>query len=58
MKEVSHAVLTLKDPAGWTKAGRKRVAQWLRDQAKFLEEYGHEYGERFRARYLSREKKT
>ena len=50
--EKSAAVLTIKDAGEMTKRGRKNVADWLRRQAKFLEEDGHVYAPRFRARYL------
>lgn len=50
----SAAVLTVKDSDKMTKAGRKRIAKWLRKQADDLEMTGHNYASRFRARYLCR----
>lgn len=55
MAEKSAAVITIKDAPAMTKKGRKEVADWMRDQAKFLEEDGARFSNRFRARYLYRE---
>lgn len=48
----SAAIVTIKKPNEMTRAGRKRVASWLRKQAADFERYGSEYASRFTARYL------
>jgi hypothetical protein len=35
----------------WTPEGRKRIADWLRNNANDLEEHGADYAKTFRARY-------
>lgn len=51
MKESSAAVVTIFDASAFSKKGRKSVANWLRSQAKQLEQLGDQYAERFTARY-------
>ena len=46
------AVLTINDAAKWTARGRKRVACWLIQQAKFLVNHGKDFSGTFRARYI------
>jgi hypothetical protein len=53
-KEKSAAIVTIKDAPNMTPAGRKRIAQWLRRQASFLERHAKELSPRFVARYLYR----
>lgn len=52
--EKSAAVLTIKDAQRMTPKGRKDVAEWLREQARFLVEFGTEYAPRYRSRYMDR----
>ena len=42
-----------KGPGGWTNAGRKRIAKWLRSRADYLEKHGDLLTEKgsFTARY-------
>ncbi len=54
MKQKSAAIITILDGDRMTPKGRRRIAVWLRQQAKFLEQYGKEFSGRFRARYLYR----
>lgn len=54
MAEKSAAILTIKDAPNMTRKGRKSVANWLRDHAKWLEEDGDKYSNRFIGRYLYR----
>ena len=51
-KTKSAAVVTIFDAPEMTLEGRKNVAKWLRQQARFLEKYGPELAARFTARYL------
>jgi len=51
----SAATLTIKEADRMTEDGRKEVADWLRAQADSLEEGGHDYAARFRARYMFRD---
>ena len=50
--EKSAAILTIKNPSSMTKAGRKRIAEWLMRQASDLIKEGDNYSDRFVARYL------
>lgn len=50
----SAAVITIHRASRMTPSGRKRIANWLRQQAKFLTVYGKEFSGRFTARYLYR----
>ena len=54
MKEKSAAIVTIFKAPDMTKRGRKRIADWLRRQAGFLESNGDELSSRFTARYLYR----
>ena len=57
MTEKSAAVLTIKDASDMTKKGRRAIANWLRDRANDLEEYGDQLSKTFRARYIYKETK-
>lgn len=46
------AVLTIYHPELMSPEGTKRIAQWLRRQAKELQLYSSLYSRRFTARYL------
>ena len=48
----SAAVLTVKDADKMTKSGRRQIAKWLLQQAKYLVQFGDQYGPTLRARYL------
>jgi len=50
--EKSAAIVTIKDAPNMTKKGRKAIAEWLRQQASFLEQDGQRFSKRFTARYL------
>lgn len=50
----SAAVLTVFGAGRMTAKGRRDIAGWLREHAKFLLKHGAEYSERFRGRYLYR----
>lgn len=52
--EKSAAVLTIKDAGKMTPGGAKRVANWLRKQAGYLERSAERkaLSDRYRARYL------
>jgi hypothetical protein len=52
--EKSAAVITIKDAPEMTKAGRRKIAAWMRQQADFLEFEGKAFSKRFTARYLYR----
>lgn len=54
MKEKSAAIVTIKDAGQMTRAGRKAIAEWLRNTARDLVKYGDQYDKGFRARYLYR----
>lgn len=54
MKVSSAAVVTIFDAAKFSKKGRKSVANWLRSQARQLEQFADEYAGRYTARYLYR----
>jgi hypothetical protein len=45
------AILTIQGPLNSPKA-RLQVAEWLMDQADFVEDEGHHFAKRFRARFL------
>lgn len=51
-KEESAAILTIKDASKMSDKGRKAIAEWLRQNAKYLIKYGKEYNGSFRARYI------
>lgn len=51
-KEVSAAILTIKDADKMNDAGRKAIAEWLRQSAKNLIKHGKNYSGGFRARYI------
>ncbi len=53
-KEQSVAVITVKHPDTMTPRERRAIADWMRRQAEFLEQHGHECSARFTARYWSR----
>jgi len=48
------ASLTIHRADKMTTVGRKAIANWLREHAKALEKYGHEYSPRFRGSYRYR----
>jgi len=48
------ATFTIHRPAAMTPKGRHEIAQWLRDQAAFLETDGPKMANRFTARYFAR----
>ena len=52
-KEYAAAVVTIRHGEKMNKAGRKRIATWLREQADFLVEHGPELAPGFRARYIT-----
>lgn len=52
--EKSAAVVTIKKAHAMTPNGRRAIALWLRQQARFLETNGKEFASTFRARYLYR----
>jgi hypothetical protein len=45
------AVLTIRDADKLSKRGRKDIAAWLRNHARWLEKYGDQYGKELRAGY-------
>lgn len=51
-KELSAAIVTIKDAPKMTKRGRKQVSAWLRRQARFLESHGDRMTNRFVAKYI------
>lgn len=51
VKPVSAAILTVHRAPDMTKAGRKRIAKWLRSCADHLETYGDLYDKKFVARW-------
>lgn len=51
-KDKVAASLFVYDAAKMTAKGRRDIAQWLRDHAKYLLKHGHEYAKTFRGRYL------
>lgn len=51
IKEKSAAVLTLNNVPIWTQADKKKIADWLRRQAKDLMKYGNQYNKKMIARY-------
>jgi hypothetical protein len=51
-KEHSAAIVTIHDAARMSPTGRKAIAQWLRNHARWLERHGREYAPRFRGRYI------
>lgn len=50
-RDVPIGSLTLRRIATLTHAQRDRIAQWLRDQAAFVEQDGENFAARFIARY-------
>lgn len=50
------ATLTVHRASDMTPLGRKQVAQWLREQARFLVRSGADYSRRYTARYYYRER--
>lgn len=48
----SAAIVTIYDAARMTKAGRKRIAKWLRSRADLLENHGDLMASRFVSRWL------
>ena len=50
-ERMTAAVVTIYKAGDMTTEGRKRIVQWLRDQAKGLEAEGKDYAPRFTARY-------
>lgn len=50
--EKSAAIITIKGASDMTNEGRRAVADWLRQNARFLEDEGHNFDKGFRARYL------
>lgn len=51
--EATAAVVTIYEAPAMTKRGRKAVADWLRQQADYLEQFGAHYAEkRYTARYV------
>ena len=54
-KDKSAAVVTIHRAPDMTNGGRKRIADWLRRQARLLEKHGRELSEtKFTARYMYR----
>lgn len=51
-KTKSAAVLTIHRASQFTPAGRRRIVDWLRRQAKFLSAHSDQYATRYTARYL------
>lgn len=49
----TRTMLTLKQPNTYSAQGRKAIAAWLRQHAKFLGQYGKEFSKRFIGRYLT-----
>ena len=52
----SAAIVTIKDAAKMTPAGRRRIAKWLRSRALLLEKHGDLLSSRFVSRWLYEEK--
>lgn len=52
MSEKAAAIVTILDAPLMTKAGRKRIAKWLRSRADYLEKHGDLLGKRFVSRWL------
>ncbi len=50
--EETAAILTIKDADKMNDAGRKAIAEWLRQSAKNLVKHGKDYSGGFRARYI------
>jgi len=48
------AVITVRDANTMTPRGRKAIAAWMRQQARFLEQHGNEFSRRFTAHYMYR----
>lgn len=49
----SAAILTLKDVKGMTKRGRKSIAAWLRQQARYMDrDKCPNFAKRYTARYM------
>ena len=53
-KEKSAAIVTIFKASDMTKRGRKQIADWLRKQAKTLEQNADQLANRYTARYLYR----
>lgn len=49
----SVATLTLRGMGDFTKESRKKIAGWLREQAKAVIKEGDNYAKRYRARYYN-----
>lgn len=50
------AKVTIKAANLMTKKGRRAIADWLRDQADALVEFGDQYATKYEARYLYADK--
>lgn len=48
------AVITIHDAPRMTLKGRREVAQWMKEQAEFLLEFGSQYSKGYRSRYMYR----
>ena len=48
---LSAAVVTIRNAPRMTKKGRKAIANWLRQHARWLEKDGDKYSKRFTGRY-------
>ena len=48
----SAAIVTMKNAPDMTRRGRKAVANWLRQNATYVEDYGDGLGKCFVTRYL------
>ena len=51
-KDKVAASIHIKKASDMTKRGRKSIANWLRQNAEYLENHGKEYATNFRARYF------
>jgi hypothetical protein len=52
--EDSIATVTIREAHRMTPQGRKAIAAWLREKADDLVSSGHEYADKFTARYFAR----
>lgn len=52
----SAAIVTIKDAAKMTPAGRRRIAKWLRSRATLLEKHGNLMASRFISRWIYEER--
>lgn len=51
-KWTAAAILTIRRAGDMTPRGRRAIAAWLRDHARWIVQHGKEYSPRFTGRYL------